>query len=166
MTDFTEYFLNSGVSVVQLDLLEISHPAFSQTYRLVRNAVQGVTVTLETSAEETFTYLPMRLTDLGSQDDLDQSLRIDLGDLGELLPQELDLVASAGKFGTRPVILYRTYRSDDLTAPLMGPISLEVTNIGFSREGASLEARAASLNVNRTGLLYRLDQFPMLRGFL
>jgi hypothetical protein len=34
---YYEYFLNSKSNVVYYDLIEISHPNFSQTYRKVRN---------------------------------------------------------------------------------------------------------------------------------
>lgn len=166
MSEYSEYFLNSKSSVAQLELLEISHPNFTQTYRVVRNAVQGVTVTLETSAVEEFTYYPLTIENAGARDDLDQSITINLGDLGEVLPLELDEVSSNNGFGTKPSVVYRTYRSDDLTQPLFGPVYLEVESFAFNREGSTFQAKAPSLNVNKTGELYKLDRFPMLRGFL
>ena len=166
MSADSEFFLNSKSSVVQLELIEISHSKFTQTYRVVRNAMQGVTVTLETEAQATFDYYPLRIENNGSKDDLDQSFTITLGDLGEVLPQELDSVASQDGFAEKPRVLYRTYRSDDLTRPLFGPILLEVESFAFNREGSSFTAKAPSLNINKTGELYLLERFPMLRGFL
>lgn len=166
MPDYAEFFLNSKSSVVQLELLEISHPDFTQTYYVVRNNTEGVTVTLEDLTEQAFDYYPLKVTPAGSREDLDFGVRVDLGDLGEVLPVELDAVASASGYGTKPTVKYRLYRSDDLTAPMLGPYTLEVTAFSFTREGASFEAKAPSLNVNRTGELYRVDRFPMLRGFL
>lgn len=166
MSDYSEFFLSSKSSVIQLDLLEISHPDFTQTYRIVRNAVNGVTVTLEDLSIEDFTYYPLRIVGVGNREDLDFGLRIDLGDLGEVLPTELDEISSNDGFGTKPTIVYRTYRSDDLTAPLFGPLYLEVDNFNFNRNGSSFQAKAPSLNVNETGELYKLARFPMLRGFL
>ena len=166
MTDYSEFFLNSASSVVELDLLEISHPSFTQAYYVVRNHTAGVTVTLETAASQFFTYYPLRVTRLAARDDLDQTLRIDIGDLGELVPAELDEVAADDAFDVKPTVKYRSYRSDDLTAPLSGPITLEVVTFNFTREGCSFEARAPQLNVNKTGELYTFDRFPMLRGFL
>lgn len=163
---YAEFFLNSRSSVVQLELMEISHPNFTKVYRVVRNAVKGITVTLETSASATFDYYPMRIENNGSKDDLDQSLTITLGDLGEVLPKELDSVASADGFSVKPVVTYRTYRSDDLTSPLFGPVILEVESFAFNREGSTFTAKAPSLNINKTGELYNLERFPMLRGFL
>lgn len=166
MTTYSEFFLNSKSSVVQLELLEISHPNFTKTYRIVRNAVEGVTVTLEDASIQTFDYYPLRITGTETRENLDFSLQIDLGDLGEVLPPELDAVSSASGFETKPIVKYRTYRSDDLTAPLFGPLVLEVKSFSFNREGSTFEAKAPSLNVNKTGELYKIDRFPMLRGFL
>lgn len=166
MSVYTEFFLKSRSNVVQLELLEISHPDFTQVYRIVRNAAAGVTVTLETAVVAEFDYYPCRITSLGNRDDLDQAFRIDLGDLGEVLPLELDAVAEADGFATKPEVLYRTYRSDDLTQPLFGPLELEVQTFAFKAEGASFVARAPQLNEDTTGELYKLDRFPMLRGFL
>lgn len=166
-SNYSTYFLNSKSSIVQLELLEVSHPNFTQTYRLVRNAINGVTVTLEDASVRTFNYYPLRIESLGTRDNLDFGIKIDFGDLGEVLPLELDAVAGATNgYQTKPKVRYWTYRSDDLAKPLYGPLVLEVTNFSFNREGASFEAKAPSLNLNRTGEIYKIDRFPMLRGFL
>lgn len=166
MSAYSEFFLKSRASVVQLELLEITHPSWSQDYRIVRNAALGVTVTLETEEVAEFDYYPCRVTSLGNRNNLDQAFRVDLGDLGEVLPLELDAVAADDNFMTKPQVLYRTYRSDDLAAPLFGPIELEVDSFSFKAEGSSFVARAPRLNDVATGELYKLDRFPMLRGFL
>lgn len=166
MTTYAEFFLKSKSSVVQLETLEISHPNFTKVYRIVRNAVQGVAVTLENASLATFDYYPLAIENAGVRDDLDQAITINLGDLGEVLPKELDEISSNNGFGTKPTVIYRTYRSDDLTRPLFGPVLLEVTSFAFNREGSTFEAKAPSLNVNKTGERYKLDRFPMLRGFL
>lgn len=160
------FFLTSRRDVVYLDLLEISHPNFTRVYRRVRNHAAGVTVTLETGETASFEYYPMRVTELGEQVDLDTGLRIDFGDLGEILPQEVDAVTEAAGLGIKPTIIYRAYRSDDLTAPLVGPLRLEATSFSFQREGASFEAHAPYVNRNKTGETYNLTRFFMLRGFV
>lgn len=166
MSKYAEFFLNSKSSVVQLETLEIIHPNFTKTYRVVRNAVEGVTVTLENGNSATFDYYPLQIENAGVRDDLDQSIKINLGDLGEVLPKELDEVSSNDGFGIKPIVIYRTYRSDDLSRPLFGPVTLEVSAFAFNREGSAFEAKAPSLNINKTGEIYSLDRFPMLRGFL
>lgn len=166
MATYSEFFLKSKSSVVQLETLEISHPDFTKVYRIVRNAVEGVTVTLETSQIASFSYYPLQIENAGIRDDLDQAIKINLGDLGDVLPKELDEVSSKSGFGTKPIVIYRTYRSDDLSRPLFGPVTLEVSSFAFNREGSTFEAKAPSLNINKTGETYKLDRFKMLRGFL
>ena len=166
MTTYAEFFLKSKSSVVQLETLEISHPDFTKVYRIVRNAVQGVSVSLENGSIQSFDYYPLKIENAGIRNDLDQSITINLGDLGEVLPKELDEVSSNNGFSVKPTVVYRTYRSDDLSRPLFGPVLLEVTTFAFNREGSSFEAKAPSLNITKTGEIYKIDRFPMLRGFL
>ena len=100
-----DFFLGSRSSIVQLELIEITHPAFTQAYRIVRNHADGVTVDLSPSELAVdFDYYPVRVTQTGARDDLDASIKIDFGDLGEILPLELDAVAEAGGFLTKPTI--------------------------------------------------------------
>lgn len=166
MPDYVAYFLGSKSSVVYVETLEIAHPNFSRTYWVVRNANGGITATLETGAAQAFEYYPLRIRPIGASDDLEQVLTVDLGDLGEIIPKELDAIEAAGKMGTKPVVRYRAWRSDDLSAPLVGPYRLEIAELSSNQEGSSFQAKAPSLNVNRTGELYRVDRFPSLRGFL
>jgi hypothetical protein len=169
---YTDFFLSARADAIQLELLEVTHPSFLKRYRIVRNARDGVTVSipadgaLPAEGGAQFTYYPCRVRQLSASDDLDAKIRVDLGDLGEVLPVELDAVEEAGGFAIKPQVRFLVYRSDDLTAPIFGPIHLEVSAISHGEEGASFDAAAPSLNVNRTGQLYRLETFPMLRGTL
>jgi hypothetical protein len=164
MSAYSEFFLNSESSVVQLDCLEISHSLFTQTFYVVRNATRGVTVTHEDETEHAYEYYPLKCTLSGPRGDLDHVLRIEFGDLGQVLPQQLDAIRAGNGFSEFPVVRYRTYRSDDLDTVLFGPLYLEVRNMVFKREGCAFEAKAPSLNMKRTGELYSLARFPMLRG--
>jgi hypothetical protein len=47
VSEAAEFFLGSGAHVARYDCLEISHPNFSQVYRLVRNAPAGLRVSQE-----------------------------------------------------------------------------------------------------------------------
>lgn len=165
MTDYAEFFLSSPPSVVALDCLEIAHPDFSQTYRVVRNATEGVTVTHEDAATEDYAYFPARIMPMAANDDLVQSLQVNLGDVGDIIATEIGNIWGANGLGTRPTLTWRVYRSDDLTAPIHGPFELEIVNVTTSKEGCAFEARAPELNASRTGELYTVTRFPMLRGF-
>lgn len=166
MSDYTEFFLNSGSDIVELELLEISHSLFTETFRVVRNAVDGVTVIHEDAASTDYIYYPLRCSLTGPRDDLDHILRVELGDLGEIIPLQMDAIRDGDGFGEFPIVKYRTYRSDVLTAPLYGPLILEVRTFNFSREGSQFEAKAPTLNVNMTGENYLIARFPMLKGLL
>lgn len=166
MSRYSEFFLNSASSIVQLELVEIYHPSFSKRYRVVRNAINGITVTLETSEVAFFEYYPLQIKPTGVSDDLDQTLEVQLGDLGEIIPQELDHVMAAGTFNIKPTLVYRTYRSDDLTQPLYGPFRYVISSMPFTKEGAMLNAGAPRVNQNTTGEIYTINRFPTLQGFL
>ncbi len=163
MSALSDYILNSAPFVVQLQLLEFSHPNFSTTYRIVRNAIAGVTVTHEGGAGPfTYDYYPLLIKAVGSGDDLDQSIEITLGDLGQILPAELDNVAAANAFTTKPTVAYREYRSDDLTAPIYGPLTFQIDSLAFSKDGAAMKAKAAAFNQGRIGLYYTDENFETL----
>lgn len=166
MSEYSEFFLASRANVIQYELVEFDHPDFLQAHRIVRNAAGGLTVDLspgETDVE--FDYFPAQFQFLGARDDLDSGVRIDIGDVGETIPDEVDAVAAAGGNRTKPTVRYWAFRSDNLTAPIFGPILLEVSGVAMTDQGSSLEARAPALNSTRTGARYTTDRFPMQRGF-
>jgi hypothetical protein len=166
MPDYTGFFLNSKRNVIAFETLEISHPNFSQTFYLVRNKRPTLSATLEGDEDPTvFQFVPMRLRLPEKSRPLDQSIEIQLGDLGEILPAEIDAVKAADAMQTRPLLKYRAFRSDDLSAPMRGPITLAIHDVTRNREGAVIVARANRLNVNRTGETYDPERFDMLRAY-
>lgn len=167
MSDYSEFFLSGPSASAELDLIEISHPDFQDVYYIVRNAVGGVTVTLEDgTTERTYNYYPLSVKPIGFRDNLDQGFSITIGDTGDTLPDELQRVFDADGMDVYPTFVYRSYRSDNLTQPLYGPVNLQIEKVTQTREGASFDAIAPSVNYGRTGEVYRLDRFPMLRGLL
>lgn len=104
MSNYAEFFLNSAGNVVQLECLEISHPAFTKTYRVVRNATNGITVKYEDGVLYAHAYYPLAIQSIGSRGDHDQGLSVNLGDLGEVLPKELDAVSLANSFDAKTVV--------------------------------------------------------------
>jgi hypothetical protein len=166
MSAYTSFFLNTDSSVVPLDTMVISHPSFSKTYYIVRNAIDGITATLEDSTTHTFDYYPLSLKQTGSSDDLDQKLEIQLGDLGEVVPQEIDACFNAGSLKIKPTLVFRVFRSDDLSAPIEGPYMFQISSLGTKSDATGFTAEAPRLNSNRTGEMYSLDRFTPLAGFL
>jgi hypothetical protein len=167
MSDLSEFFFGSSPAVVRLQLLEISHPDFSTTYRVVRNAVGGVSVTHEGPAGPfAYAHYPLKINVVGSGNGLEQSLEVVFGDLGQVLPTEIAAVMQANTMQTKPILKYREYRSDDLTAPLSAVQTFQVTTVAFTKTGAAISAKPPSFNRTRTGELYTIEKFPMLRGFI
>ena len=165
MSSEAEFYLSAFGRVKRFECIKIAHPNFTQSYYIVRNKPGGLTATVE-GAPTVFGYYPLRITAQAQDNDLDYSLQVDLGDVGDIMPMELDAVAAADGFGTLPTLDYWAFRSDDLLTPLLGPIRLEVQDLPVSRDGTSFIAAAPYLNVNRTGELYITSRFPMMRAYL
>jgi hypothetical protein len=164
--NYASFFLNGPSSVVHLETVQISHPAFSKTYWIVRNAMNGMLLTLEDGTQQFFDYYPLGLSAQGASDDLDQTLTITLGDLGTMIPQEIDRCVQANMMSTRPLVVYRVYRSDNVSAPIDGPFYYQIKPIASKKKTSTITAGAPSLNLNQTGEAYRMDRFTSMRGFL
>jgi hypothetical protein len=168
---YEDFFLNSSAAIGEVDCLEISHSAFSQTHYLVRNYLAGVTVTHEDETEHEYTYCPMKLSLQKLREDLDFILNIQLGDVGEILNNEVQAILAAAEtdpeaMAELPQVIYRTYRSDDFSVPLFGPAVLGIKRLGMTAEGSSFDAKAPSLNANGTGEVYSFARFPMLKSMI
>lgn len=164
---YSSYFLAAPSSVVQLETFEMSHPSWSQVYRIVRNSTATLNAGIEGGATAQFEYYPCKIVAKTAKDDLDFVMEITFGDLGEIMPLELDRMRRyPNGLLVKPNVIYRAYRSDDLAFPMIGPIKLEMGVTTFSREGMTFEARAPLLNATRTGEIYSIVRFPMIKGFV
>jgi hypothetical protein len=107
MSLLSQFFLGSAPYVRQLDCLEISHPNFTQTYRIVRNATRGTSVLHEGAVGPfTYSYYPCSIKPIGSMSDMGQSLAVTLGDLGTIIQSEIAVVTAANKMNIRPVVKF------------------------------------------------------------
>lgn len=163
---YIEFFLTAAPEVRQLELFELTHPNLSRVYRYVRNQRGGVTVTIPGEGPSNFEYRPIALRRRREQGDLSEGLSIDLGDPGEVVPSELDLIKAADGFNIKPRVRYWAYRSDDLTTPLAGPLIYEAVSITTSGDQSTIEAQAPERNASGTGGIYTFTRFPMLTGFI
>lgn len=166
-SQYVDFYLGSSTAEIELHTLQISQVSFSKVYRFQPYYRQGLWLRDESSEKQFFEWMPMRLEPLGDRGNLDFGLSVTFGDLGEILPDEIERARSAGTLLKKPaVVVYRIYRSGNLEAPMYGPITLQAKTINRTSEGAQFEAKAPHLNVNKTGMLYRTDLFPMLLGYL
>lgn len=160
-----EFHLASTGAPVYLQCIEFGHPDFTQVYRVVTNAADGFTVKHEDGFDYFYEYLPLAIQLGNSLNDLDQTINITLGDLGEILPQEIDRIRITGST-IKPYLNYRTYRHDRPNTPLEVVKGLEIGGMSRDEQAVTFEAHAPLLNSNRTGLVYDFETYPMLRGFL
>ena len=168
-----EYFFTSPPAVVRLQMVSIFHASFSQTWRFCRNSGKDIQVRHESDDDIIdYQYMPMTIKALGTTNSLDQSLEIVLGDLGDALSEEIENISRENGFLTKPRLAYREYRSDSFNTddgvfedPIYGPFNLEITTLTFNKTGCVFTAKPPAFNRARTGELYDVGRFPMLRGF-
>lgn len=164
---YVDFFLGADRSVAEIQTIEIRQVSFSQVWRLQFHYRHGLLATLETGEVVEFQYVPMSIQAMEDRGTLDFGLGITLGDLGDILPDEIERARTAETLRTHPPqVIYRVYRSDDLGRPMLGPVDLEARKIGRTRDGAKFNATAPELNVTKTGEPYTTDRFPMLLGVL
>lgn len=161
-----DFYLKGNPNDVLLQLIEVTHPAFSKVYRYVKNAVDGVTVKHEDGIDYWYEYSPLSIKKSKSSDDLDQSLEIAVGDLGLEFPLEIDRLRASEYSQTKPSLHYREYLMSDLTKPMLSILNLDVTDYQPQQSGASFTCQAKRLNLSKTGEVYTLDKFPTMRGFV
>ena len=113
-----------------------------------------------------FDYYPLEIKPSATRDNLDFGLDIGFGDLGEVIPNEIDRVREFGGMSERPMVYYFIFSSADLSAPLDDANKLFIDDIVRNNKFSTLSARAPSVNVNRTGRVHSIERFPTLKGFL
>lgn len=165
--ELLKFYLGGLREQALLEFFEIKHSALSQVWRITKNYPDGVTIRHEDGRSYNYEYWPAAVSFDGRKVDLDSGLRLDLGDLGELMPKEIDRIIRADSLGEKPLLLYRIYSGDNLDEPLSGPITYEIHSVSRNAEGSSLEAKAPLINTSGTGLIYQLDgPFEPLRDYL
>lgn len=169
MTDYAGFFLGSFRSTYQLECIELSHPSFSQTYRISPSIDTGITVKHNASSDAFFyEYLPATIEKSGLMGDLDQTINVTIGGLGEILPEEFERIFAGGFLTQKPTVSYRLYSSDDLNSPIHERLGLQVSGVAEKEGAATFTGEAQRLNSSKTGEIYSLDDeaFPDLRGAL
>lgn len=166
-TDYEKFFLNSRSNVIYYECIEIAHPDFTETYRIVRNSTSGLSVQHEDPPNKyIYTYYPMKITSLGSLEDLDFGFTCSIGDLDGNLQRELDRINENDGFLTKPSFTLRGYRGDQLDTPLIGPFVLQVNEIAWNKDGAEFDATASLQNVRSSGRRYNIREWPQMKGLI
>lgn len=160
------YWLVGRHDEVRLECIEITHPSFSRAYRFVRNHADGVRVRHENGTYYQYDYLPITVQPSSSTDSLEQSFKMGIGDVGDVMPFEIDRLRNGKHATTRPTVNYRIYLTSDLTRPVMSVLGLQITDNAPQRQGSVFTCKAKEVNKTSTGIKYTLADYPTLRGFL
>lgn len=150
---------------VRLECIEIKHPSFSRDYRFVRNHADGVRVRHEDGVYRDYDYLPLTVKAARAASDLQQSLTIGIGDVGEVMPMEIDRLRRGTHRTVRPTVNYRVYLSSDVANPMSSVRGLEVTDNQPQKQGAVFVCKARELNKTDTSVIFTPNLFRSLAGF-
>jgi hypothetical protein len=163
MSNQLEDYLFATQPAYLIECIEIKHSLWATPLRYVTNMADGVSVGHDSSYFN-YEYVPLQIDKGSSSDDLDQSLSITIGDLGDIVPDLIDQILDAGST-ERPQVTYRAYSSLDLSTPILVIDHLEVTDQSSDYQGTTFNAEAPKLNAVGTGLLFTKANFPTLIGF-
>jgi len=164
MSDYSEFFLNTQSNIVAYELLEISHPDFSRTYRMIRNDTISLTVTID-ALPVVFRHYPMSILQLGADDNLDYGIAVEVIDVGNVFAYEFTRVNKTSL--SEPVsVKYYVFRSDDLVNPIVGPYDLLATSVVIQPDSVSFKAKSIAANISSTGSRYSLRDFPVMKGLI
>lgn len=171
-TSEVDFFFAASASVIEYETIEITHPELSKSYRAVNNKAGGLVAQIEGGATVSFDHGGFSVDRDGARTDLDQDYRLTVGkfsdsDGDDALAAEIDRIAAADGFSTMPSAIYRTFRSDDLSAPMFGPVALQITQIDRDSKGAArLTLRAPWSDIGECGEFATAERFPQLRALL
>lgn len=169
--DIKDFHLDSVSSVVLLETLEISHSLWPVPIRIVTNHPDGVAVTLENNQQAFFEFIPLLIQRGNTSDDLDQTLNITVGDLGEVVPPLIQKIRDASS-DEKPQVIYRSFAFDAASMVLtkQTPIEiirgLSVAKMNQDYQATTFEAATSGKNSVKTGRTYNFKDYPDLRGLI
>ncbi|MDO5770048.1 MAG: DUF1833 family protein, partial [Psychrobacter sp.] len=109
--DIKDFHLDSAPSVALLETIEATHSTWPEPMRIVTNHENGFHARNELGQFIHYQFAPLIVNKGSVSDDLDQSLNITLGDLGEILPPLIKKIREA-ESDEMPTITYRAYAYD------------------------------------------------------
>lgn len=169
--DIKDFHLDSVSSVVLLETLEISHSLWPDPIRIVTNHPDGVAVTLENNQQAFFEFIPLLIQRGNTSDDLDQTLNITVGDLGEVVPPLIQKIREASS-DEKPQVIYRSFAFDAASMVLTKQTPIEVirglyvAKMNQDYQATTFEAATSGKNSVKTGRTYNFKDYPDLRGLI
>ena len=169
--DLTSFYLDHEPEFVLLETCQISHPSWDESFNIVTNHDDGIVATLEDDSVVEFKYVPAKIIKGSAADDLDQSIQLVVGDLGEIIPNLIQKIREANSL-EKPSVTYRSYAYDASANQFINnkPIEiikgLYISTSSRDRNSTSIDASTPSKNQVRVGRLYDFENYPDLKGFV
>ena len=171
--DYVKFKINKPEAKREFRTIEIFHPKFSKTFRLVQDFDQYDAFLESTAPRQpgqliTFEPFSGKIVEPAERNDGDLSLQVDIGDLKGEIQDELDMID--GVDWLTPIeIIYRKYWSDDNTAPAVNPFYLFANSPSFEESdgeipvNASFTAQDSDLSQKSAGSLYTTTDYSGLK---
>lgn len=147
-----------------IEFLEISHPNWPSVLRYVVNSSEPITVKHEDGQSFEYIYSPIQITRSSDQDTLDQEVNFMIGDVGQIVPDLIDLFIHDEEIEA-PFASYRAYFVGQYDAPIFIAKNLEIESITRDWQGTQGDAKAPGLNDSGNGGIYSASTDPSLIGF-
>jgi len=156
-----DYFENVNAELIEIDTLEIKHPALSKTYRICRDT-ENNRFRLENDSIVTFTAVNFSVKPIRLDERIEAALDFQIDIVNFELVSELDKIF--GKFQTDNLtIVYRTYIKGKLDSPLIAPNYFELK--GFNIKDGKLVASATIHEFVNTKFPKRTFDRRIFHGF-
>lgn len=171
INDIKDFHLDSSPSIALLETLEVSHSTWDKPIRIVTNHADGLTARNELGQYVVYQFAPLLINKGMTTDNLDQNLKITLGDLGEIVPPLIDKIRQA-ESDELPQVVYRAYAYDagSMTLAKETPIDiirgLVVSSMSRDSQATTFEAKTSDKNAVKTGRTYNMNDYPDLKGLL
>ena len=147
-----------------IECIEISHPNWSSVLRYVINSTESMALTHEDGQSFEYTYAPVNITRAADEDTLDQELSFTLADVGEVVPELIDLIIH-DEVIELPLVSYRAYLIGQYDSPIFVARNLELESVTRDWKGTRGDSKAPGLNDNGNGEVYSASTDPSLIGF-
>lgn len=171
INDIKDFHLDSAPQIALLETLEVSHSTWDKPIRIVTNHADGLSARNELGQYVVYDFAPLLINKGETTDNLEQNLKITLGDLGEIVPPLIAKIRQANS-DEYPQVIYRAYAYDagSMVLAKETPIDvikgLYVTSMSRDHQATTFEAKTPDKNTVKTGRTYNLNDYPDLKGLL
>ena len=152
----------------QVEVIELSHSAFTRPYYLAHQLKDDFQVTLETGETVTVQYAPMTVEKESSGSLLLGDRSITIQQINDLVAREEERIPVSST--EKPVVKVRTFvmRKDGTCSGVAsGPYKLFVSSIDYNESNNSCKLTCSTVptNISECGEVATIERVPMLAGF-